>query len=571
MVYQSLDFKKLPAALSRVCFGLVVALLAACAETGPKSADISTGPPAVPREFRAVWVASVANIDWPSKRDLTVAQQQAEIVSVLDRAKELNLNAVVLQVRTSADALYDSSIEPWSEYLTGTQGKAPEPFYDPLKMWVEEAHQRGLELHAWFNPYRARSNQAKSVNAKSHIANTNPAVVKAYGGFLWMDPGEPSASEQTLKVILDVVRRYDIDGVHIDDYFYPYPIPVPGSAVPPPSADDTPQPRAELPFPDEPAWQAYLKNGTSQPAHNGSATTAAKLSRADWRRQNVNNLIERIHFGIKSEKAWVKFGISPFGLGKPEKRPPGIAGFSQYDKLYADAELWLQKGWLDYFTPQLYWAVDQKAQAYGVLLDYWAKENTMGRHLWPGLYTSRINDTDKSWQPEEIIKQIDLTRAKSATDPLVSGHVHFSMVAMVQNRRGLNDHLKTKLYQTPALIPASPWLGKNASLVPVVTISRDLDRPNKILVRLSQPTESGSRAASHAVVWTLVNGSWQLVIEAIGNDPAVGSGKTMVLDELSGLPDAIVVSIVDRVGNESPRIRINQQQLLAAKGALWAP
>ncbi len=564
MVYQGLVMKTF-------CV-LFMGLLVACAEPRPKPVDVVGEPPAVPREFRAVWVATVANIDWPSKRDLSVAQQQAEIVAILDRAKELNLNAVVLQVRTSADALYDSALEPWSEYLTGTQGKAPEPFYDPLKMWVDEAHQRGLELHAWFNPYRARSNQAKSVNAKNHIANTNPAVVKTYGGFLWMDPGEAAASEQTLKVILDVVRRYDIDGVHIDDYFYPYPLPMPGTAVPPPSADDTPQARAELPFPDEPAWQAYLKNVAAQPGAggvgNGAQSTAAKLSRADWRRQNVNNLIERIHFGIKSEKAWVKFGISPFGLGKPEKRPPGIAGFSQYDKLYADAELWLQKGWLDYFTPQLYWAVDQKAQAYGVLLDYWAKENTLGRHLWPGLYTSRINDTDKSWLPEEIVRQINLTRLKNVSDPMVSGHVHFSMVAMAQNRRGLNDQLKTNLYQTAALIPATPWLGLHTPLAPVVTLSRDLDRPNKIRVRISPSAESGGRAVSHAVFWMLVNGGWQHKIEAVGNDPALASTKMLVLDELAGLPEAIVVSMVDRVGNESARIRIDQPQLLAAKGAM---
>ena len=163
-------------------------LLSSCADTGQKQIEAPAAPPAAPREFRAVWVATVANIDWPSKRDLTVVQQQAEILAILDRAKEINLNAIVLQVRTSADALYDSKLEPWSEFLTGEQGKAPEPFYDPLKMWVDEAHKRGIELHAWFNPYRARHTQAKSANAKSHIANTKPSAVKSYGGFLWMDP-----------------------------------------------------------------------------------------------------------------------------------------------------------------------------------------------------------------------------------------------------------------------------------------------------------------------------------------------------------------------------------------------
>ena len=527
MVYQSLN--------CRLLCGAVVLLLSACATTP----STFTEPPPAPREFRAVWVASVANIDWPSKRDLTVAQQQAEIIAIVERAKQLNLNAIVLQVRTSADALYDSKLEPWSEYLTGEQGKAPEPFYDPLKIWVAESHKRGIELHAWFNPYRARHPQAKTPNASTHIANTQPAAVKTYGTYLWMDPGEQAASDHTLNVILDVVRRYDIDGVHIDDYFYPYPIPVPGSAAPVPSADDTPAPRVELPFPDESAWAAYQAGG-------------GKLAQADWRRQNVDQLIERIHVGIKGVKPWVKFGISPFGLGKPSQRPPGIAGFSQYDKLYADAELWLQKGWLDYFTPQLYWAIGQKAQAYGTLLDYWAKENTFGRHLWPGLYTSRINDTDKSWLPEEIVSQIKLTRDKGVNDPWVSGHVHFSMVAMLQNRKAINDQLSEKLYQTPALIPASPWLAVSAPTAPALDISRDAMRPNKITVRPAWD----DRVAAFAL-WTSTGGAWQFSLQ-----PA---STALVLDELSGLPDMLVWSAVNRAGIESARVAITRRQLQAAK------
>ena len=187
-------------------------------------------PPPAPREFRAAWVSTVANIDWPTKPNLNPAQQQAEAIAILDRAKALNLNAVVLQVRPSADAIYPSKLEPWSEYLTGAQGVAPQPLYDPLKFWVTQAHARGLQLHAWFNPYRARHSGAKSPVSATHIAKTNPAAVKSYGKFLWMDPGEESASKQTLDVVLDVVRRYDIDGVHIDDYFYPYPIEAPGVA-----------------------------------------------------------------------------------------------------------------------------------------------------------------------------------------------------------------------------------------------------------------------------------------------------------------------------------------------------
>ncbi len=533
--------------------GVVLALLTSCAEVPTKPVVALPDAPPIPREFRAVWVASVSNIDWPSRRDLTVAQQQAEIIATVERVRSMNMNAIVLQVRTSADALYESALEPWSEYLTGEQGKAPQPYYDPLKMWITEAHERGIELHAWFNPYRARHTGAKSPNAKTHISNTNPRAVKSYGGFLWMDPGEQAASDQTLNVILDVVRRYDVDGIHIDDYFYPYPVPVPGTDTPPPSPDDTPQPRAELPFPDEPAWQAYLASG-------------GKLARADWRRQNVNTLIEKIYTGIKQVKPHVKFGISPFGIGKPEKRPPGIAGFSQYDKLYADAELWLQKGWLDYFTPQLYWPIKQTPQAYGVLLDYWAKENTAGRHLWPGLFTSRINDTPASWVPDEIINQLALTREKRNADAKVSGHVHFSMVTLTQNRKGVSDQLKDKLYQTPALVPASPWLSSAPPPPPVVTLRRDADRPNKIIVSLSRT--AGAKVANY-VVWTLAAGEWRMSVLYAGDDAVAVNVNEWLYDELAGLPALVVVSAVDRFGNESAPVKLDQVNLVAAKVVTW--
>ncbi len=547
MVRQSLKLRLFAAA--------VLLALTSCADISVKPtvapSEPPQFPPAAPREFRAAWVATVANIDWPSKSNLPVEQQQAEIIAILNRAKEINLNAIVLQVRTSADALYDSKLEPWSEYLTGEQGKAPVPFYDPLKMWVDEAHKRGIELHAWFNPYRARHTQAKSPTAKNHISNTTPSAVKTYGGFLWMDPGEAAASDQTLNVILDVVRRYDIDGVHIDDYFYPYPVAVPGTDAPPASPDDTPVPRAELPFPDDAAWLSYLATGKPN---------APKLSRDDWRRENVNILIEKIHNGIKREKSHVKFGISPFGIGKPAKRPVGIAGFSQYDKLYADAELWLQKGWLDYFTPQLYWPIEQKAQAYGVLLDYWANENTAGRHLWPGLFTSRINDTPKTWQPQEVVNQIALTREKTKVAPLVTGHVHFSMVALSQNRKGINDALVANHYQTPALIPASLWLDKVAPSAPLVKGMTSTAGAKTIGLSIVANANEG---VDKFAVWALYGNAWKFVVE-----PSVVNAAVMSLPRVSADGanlTRIVVSAVDRTGNESARTAVSLDELVSAK------
>jgi len=300
----------------RALLAIALAALAGCATTPGETVT-------APREFRGAWVASVANIDWPSRPGLAAEAQRAEITRIVERARDIGLNALIVQVRPAADALYESALEPWSEYLTGEQGKSPG--YDPLAFWIAEAHRRGIELHAWFNPYRARHSSARSALAANHVANTAPQIVKSYGDVMWMDPGEAQASQRTVDVIADVTRRYDVDGIHIDDYFYPYPVAADG---------------AELAFPDDPSWQAYVLAGGT-------------LARDDWRRRNVDALVERIHAAVHREKPGVRFGVSPFGIGKPQARPPGVAGFSQYDKIYADVELWLARGWLDYLAPQL--------------------------------------------------------------------------------------------------------------------------------------------------------------------------------------------------------------------------
>ncbi|MDB5792396.1 MAG: hypothetical protein JWQ80_2420 [Massilia sp.] len=496
----------------------------------PAGTIIASGklPPAAPREFRAAWVSTVANIDWPSKQNLNAAQQQLEAIAILDRAKAMNMNAIVLQVRPSADAIYPSKLEPWSEYLNGAQGKGPQPFYDPLAFWVSEAHARGLELHAWFNPYRARHDGARSPAAPNHITRSNPAAVKRYGKFMWMDPGEESASKQTLDVVLDVVRRYDIDGVHIDDYFYPYPIEAtPNVAGNQAALDGKPAAKAvELDFPDTPSWERYLARG-------------GKLDRASWRRQNVNDLIQNMYQGIHREKSWVRFGISPFGLGRPDRRPPGIAGFSQYDKLYADAELWLQKGWLDYMSPQLYWARAQKAQAYDVLLDYWIGQNTMGRHMWPGLFTSRIGAPTKDYQPQEIVDQIDSTRAR----PQAGGHVHFSMVALMQNRKGISEQLRTGTYATPALVPATPWLGNVKPGLPRVKAIRN---GKGVDLKLA-----AGKANALYTVWARHGNEWRFNVV-----PASKAEWTLQDDARLGAADAVFVGAVDRLGIESDRVLV---------------
>ena len=275
--------------LERIFFTLGLALLSMlCCLPAPAAAEPELPLPM--REFRAAWVATVANIDWPSKPGLASNEQQREFERIVDRAAELNLNALILQVRPAADALFPSAFEPWSPYLTGTMGQAPDPLYDPLKFAVETAHRHGIELHVWFNPYRALHKSFTGNISDDHISKTMPAAVKEYGGYLWLDPGDQQASQHSLDVMLDVVRRYDIDGIHMDDYFYPYPV--------------TDAAGNEIPFPDDESFAAARQAGYSG-------------RRNDWRRSNVDALIQRLHMYTKRMKPWVRIGISPFGIWRP--------------------------------------------------------------------------------------------------------------------------------------------------------------------------------------------------------------------------------------------------------------
>jgi uncharacterized lipoprotein YddW (UPF0748 family) len=383
--------------------------------------------------MRAAWIATVSNIDWPSTNNLTTAQQKAELETIMDRATQLKLNTLILQVRPACDALYASTLEPWSEYLTGTMGKAPSPFYDPLQFAIEQAHKRGLELHAWFNPYRARHAAATGPLAPGHISKSRPQLVRQYGKSLWLDPGEKQVQEYSLKVIMDVVKRYDIDGVHLDDYFYPY--------------TEKDSSGAEIEFPDNSSWQRYG-------ARSG-------LNRDDWRRENVNIFIHRLYDSIKQTKRWVKLGISPFGIWRPGS-PPQIQGYDAYAKLYADSRTWLVNGWVDYFVPQLYWSIDAPQQSFPVLLDWWAAQNPKKRLLAAGLDSTK---TATRWAPEEIANQIRIARKQDGA----AGHVHWNMKALLRNS-ALDAALLRQVYLEPALVPAMPWLGGRAPGNPTLTV-----------------------------------------------------------------------------------------------------
>lgn len=472
-------------------------------------------PPAAPREFRAAWVATVDNIDWPSKRTLTTDQAKREMVAILDAAQRVKLNALILQVRPAADALYESNLEPWSEYLTGQQGRAPSPYWDPLQFAVDEAHKRGLELHAWFNPYRAWHPSAKGQPAPTHISQTTK-LAKTYGTYLWLDPGEKQVQDHSIEVMLDVVKRYDLDGIHIDDYFYPYPIKDPND----------PEKKRNLPFPDGESYAKYRSAGGT-------------LAIGDWRRANVDGFIHRLYTSIKVSKPWVKFGISPFGIYRPGV-PEGIqAGIDQYDALYADARKWLVEGWCDYYTPQLYWPIAQKPQSYPVLLNWWKSQNVKKRNLWPGNFTSQVF-TSADWPVQEIVDQIDLTRRAL---PGTGGNVHFSMKALVNNNKGLADALLAGPYREHALVPNSPWLDSEPPQQPSL---RTLRTGNKRVLEI----QTQDSDALFAAVYSKRDGKWSLD-RLVGCD---GQAST----EFPHNATSVAVSIIDRCGNEGPRLAMTR-------------
>jgi len=391
------------------------------------------GPPTLRQEFRGAWVATVANIDWPSKATLGADAQKRELRELLDRCVELKLNAVVFQVRPMCDAFYASQLEPWSGFLTGTPGK--NPGYDPLEFAITESHKRGLELHAWFNPYRAWHPSAKGEVPANHLVKTRPDMAKKYGKHHWLNPTNAEVQKHSLAVMMDVVKRYDIDGVHLDDYFYPY--------------AELDEAKKEIPFPDDDTWEAYQKAG-------------GKLARDDWRRDAVNTFVKRLYAETHQLKGHVKVGISPFGIWRPGY-PKQIQGFDQYGKLYADAKLWWNEGWVDYWTPQLYWPIKQEAQSYPVLLAWWAGENTKKRHLWPGNIPSRVGTKTKNWTDTEIGEQIDATRKQAGA----GGNVHFSMVALMDKNGAAAKDIAGK-YAEVALVPPSPWLDETAPAMPAL-------------------------------------------------------------------------------------------------------
>jgi len=378
------------------------------------------------REFRAVWVATVNNIDWPSKPGLSSEQQKKEAIAILDLHAKNRMNAIIMQIRPTSDAFYPSELEPWSKYLSGTPGKSPAPFYDPLQFWIEQCHQRNMEFHAWLNPFRVAQNANEPLSG-NHIAFKHPEWIVNYGDKLYFDPGLPQTREFVTKVVADIVSRYDVDAIHFDDYFYPYPL-----------KED---------FPDQ--------NSFAQ--HNRGFLADQK---ADWRRDNVDLTIRMLSEKIKNIKPWVKFGISPFGVWRNKTDDPQgsetTAGTTNYDHLYADILNWQKNGWIDYCLPQLYWQIGHPSVDFLTLSKWWAAHSyNRGMYIGHAVYKLEANSTVPEWRdPDQLVKQIQVTRQF----PQLGGSAFYSSIHFKRDLFGFEKSLQNKIFKYSALVPAMPWI-----------------------------------------------------------------------------------------------------------------
>lgn len=401
------------------------------------------------REFRAVWIATVQNIDWPSKRGLNSETQKQEFVNILNDHQKTGINAIMLQVRPSADAVYGKSRELWSMFLSGKQGVAPQPLYDPLDFAVAEAHKRGMELHAWFNPYRATNDTIDSNTAIQHITRTKPGWFFTYAGKKYFNPGLPEVRNYIIGVIMDEVRNYDIDGVHFDDYFYPYP--------------------GKTPLPDSVSFVQYGKGFSSID---------------DWRRNNVDVLIKTLSDSIHAEKRYMKFGISPFGIWRNQKDDPEGSetnGLSGYSALYADAKKWLTEGWIDYINPQVYFPFNYPAAAYEKLVDWWSNVAN-GKHVYIGHGVYRAMEDRDGWRDrQQLPNQIRYLRQ----NPRVQGSVFFSSKSLTNNLAGFKDSLRNDYYKYPALLPQMIWMDAVPPLSPLKLKASRV--PGGVLLKWSEP------------------------------------------------------------------------------------
>ena len=447
------------------------------------------------REFRGVWVATVWNINFPSSRSLSVDAQQAELDALVDAVHGANGNAILFQVRPEGDALYASSLEPWSRWLTGVQGQ--DPGYDPLEYLLQAAHAKNIEVHAWLNPYRAASSRTPTL-ADNHWAKRFEDYAYPYGSLMWMDPGAPEVREHTIAVCDDLATRYDIDGIHFDDYFYPYP------------TDEA--------FPDQPLYDAYIASGGT-------------MSRGDWRRNNVHQLVEGVH-DVLEDNAHIRFGIGPFGIYRPGQ-PPGIVGLDSYEAIYADPLPWLENGWVDYLAPQLYWPSTQTKQAYEPLVKWWG-EQAEEAYIFPGNYLAKLGSSS-AWTVDEFRTQLALTRAER--DAGVQGNVMYHIGPLLKNSANIRDVFAAEFWPTPVLTPP---------LVRAQTATTDAPWMELTETGVSIRLKNEATPRAWTVYQTDDSGAWALVeiVPGAVSEIALGSGRW-------------AVAAVTKQGVESQGVRVD--------------
>ena len=374
-------------------------------------------------EFRGVWIATVDNIDWPTKGDYNSNSQKASFIKMLDMHQRNGINALVVQIRPCTDAFYPSPYEPWSQWLTGIQGQPPSPYYDPLAFMISETHKRGMVFHAWLNPYRAEFNLTNPSLSATHITKVHPEWFLVYGDKRYFDPGNKDAQQYVTQVVSDVVSRYDVDAIHFDDYFYPYRIP--GKE-----------------FPDEATFRKY----------------GAGLTKDDWRRSNTDSIISKLSATIKKENKKCQFGISPFGVWRNQDKDPidgsrTIGAQTNYDDLYANILLWLKKGWIDYVAPQLYWEFGHRIAPYEVLLSWWSN-HTYGKHCYVGMGIYRANSNPAWKELSQLPRQIVAMR----NTPNMKGMIFFSSKTFERNPNGWSDSLRLNYFKVPVKVPEMNWL-----------------------------------------------------------------------------------------------------------------
>jgi len=499
-------------------------LLSSCVGFGLEKSD----PPK--REFRAIWIATVVNIDWPTQNNLTVAKQKEEFITLLDAYKKLNFNAVIVQVRAAGDAFYPSSYDPWSKYLTGKEGKAPQPNYDPLKWMIDQAHERGMEFHAWFNPYRATFDLDTAILSDTHAFNQHPEWMVRYGKKFYFNPGLPEVIDYTRNVVLEVVNNYKVDGIHFDDYFYPYK-------------------EAGKTFDDKAAYNEYANEQTSLD---------------DWRRNNVNQLVKNINDSIKAVKPWVQFGISPFGVWRNKSTDPKgsatRAGQTTYDDLYADPLLWMQQEWIDYILPQVYWTMDFPAASHRTLVEWWANQEYDGAlYIGHGLYKVKAN-ADKDWNKyNEIPKQIINTRSYES----VNGGAFFSAKSLLGNHERLKKKIKKYIYPYPALTPKVPFIAAQPAEKPVINASRINNK--EITIALNQPEKKQQAIVVYAFFQeeqNSINDPANILHEHYLKHRTAFSLKidASKLDELKGL----AITYLNQYGKESQPVFLQVDEALSS-------